>query len=242
MKKHKVIAIAGASSGTGKAMAIHLAKNGYAVSICARREMLLQKIADSITHSGGKVIAIKADMTLWNDVQHFIRSTVDEFGRIDALINNVGAGIRSTDFEDLTVEEIDTGIAINLTSVLYGCKAVLPIMKKQSSGHIINVSSILGKRARSGLSVYTAGKHGVEGFSRALLNEVNKYGIKVSIFGPAAINTDWANKAGISLSESVKFLDPESIAQAIKFLIETPDNTTVWNIDLISMEQTIDPI
>jgi 3alpha(or 20beta)-hydroxysteroid dehydrogenase len=95
-------------------------------------------------------------------------------GRVDVLINNVGAGVRYTDFENLSVAEIMAGIVINLHTVLFGCKAVLPVMKRQLSGHIINTTSILGKRARAGLSVYTAGKHGVDGFSRSLFNEVIK--------------------------------------------------------------------
>ena len=239
----KVVAIAGASSGIGKETALHLAKEGYAVSICARRESLLEEISESIRSRSGQVLTVKADLTKWDEARNFIQATVEEFGRIDVLFNNAGAGIRFTDFENLTVEEIEDGIAINLTSVLYGCKAVIPVMKKQKSGHIINTTSILGKRARAGLAVYTAGKHGVDGFSRALFNEVKKHGIKVTILGPTMIHTRWAEKAGIKVPFSKgKMLEPEDIAQVIQNIIETPSYFTIWSVDLMTLEQTIDPL
>jgi len=241
--KKKVVAIAGASSGAGKACALYLASKGALVSICARRKNLIKEIADTIKNEGNKALGIKADMTKWEDAEHFINETVKKFGRIDVLFNNVGAGIKFTDFENLSIKEIDEGVAVNLTSVLYGCKAVLPIMKKQKSGHIINTTSILGKRARAGFAVYTAGKHGVDGFSRSLFTEVKKYGIKVSVVGPAMINTDWAKKAGVKKSfADGKMIEPEDIAKVVEFLIDTPDHYNVWSLDLMALSQTIDPL
>jgi len=243
VKNKKVVAIAGASSGMGRTTAIHLAKNGYAVSICARREKLIHEVAAAIQKEGGSALAIKADMTKWEEADHFVQHTVNEYGRIDVIINNVGAGIRFTDFENMTIDEIDTGIAVNLTSVLYGCKAVLPVMKQQKSGYIINISSILGKRARSGFAVYTAGKHGVEGFSRALFNEVKKYGIRVSIISPAMLNTEWAKKAGFdNPTVQGKVIEPEDAALIMQRLIETPDHLCIWNIDLMALSQTLNPL
>ncbi len=241
MEPKKVVAISGASSGIGKAAAIHLAQQGYGVAICARRKELLDEIACSVKNA--VIFPQQADMTKWDDVQNFIRKTHQEFKKIDVLFNNLGAGIRFTEFEDLTLEEIREGIEVNLTSVLYGCKAVIPIMKSQGRGHIINTTSILGKRARAGLSVYTAGKHGVDGFSRSLFNEVKKYGIKVSVIGPAMVNTRWAEKAGIKTQFTKgKMLEPEDVAHMLQMLIETPDHYTVWSIDLMALTQTIDPL
>jgi NADP-dependent 3-hydroxy acid dehydrogenase YdfG len=242
MADKKVIAIAGASSGSGKAMAQILAGAGYPVALAARREALLKEIAASITRAGGRAVAVAADMGIWDQARGFVERTVEEYGRLDVLINNAGWGIRSAEFDQLTLEELSQGLAVNLTAVLYGCKAALPVMKRQSSGHLINVSSILGKRSRSGLAVYTACKHGVEGFSRSLMNEVGKYGIKVSILAPAAIDTPWAQKAGITLSKDIRFLAPEDVARAAQCLIETAEHVNMWNLDLISREQSIDPI
>ena len=241
MEYKKIVAISGASSGIGKAAAVHLAERGYGVAICARRKELLDEIAGLV--KGACIFPYQADMTEWEKAQSFIRHTQQKFGRIDVLFNNLGAGIRFTEFEDLTLEEIHEGIAVNLTSVLYGCKAVISIMKSQGSGHIINTTSILGKRARAGLSVYTAGKHGVDGFSRSLFNEVKKYGIKVSVLGPAMVNTRWAEKAGIKAPFTKgKMLEPEDVAHMLQVLIETAEHYTVWSIDIMALSQTIDPL
>ncbi len=238
----KVIVIAGASSGTGKAMALHFGKLGYRVAFCARRFKLLREIESKIKEGGGNALAVRADMSVWEDVKKFVDTVIDTFGRIDVLVNNVGAGIRFSNFENYSIEEIDYGIAVNLHSVIYACRAVVPVMKDQGSGHIINVSSILGKRSRGGFAVYSAAKHGVEGFSRALLNEVRSYGIKVSILAPAAIETPWAEKAGVKLDSDVEFLKPDDLAKVVELLVETPPHVDIWNIDIISREQVIDPL
>ncbi len=242
MVEKRVVAIAGASSGVGRAAALRLARSGYAISLCARREKLLKETAAEIEKSGGTALAVKADMTRWSEAEEFIRKTAENFSRIDVLFNNAGAGVRFTDFENMTIKEIDEAIAINLTSVLYGCRAVLPVMKRQKSGHIVNTTSILGKRARAGFAAYSAAKHGVEGFSRSLFNEVKKYNIKVSILGPALINTDWARKAGITTPFASNGLEPEDVAQALQFLIETSPGYSIWNMDLMSLDQVIDPL
>ncbi|RKX96589.1 MAG: hypothetical protein DRP84_00655 [Spirochaetes bacterium] len=239
----KVVLVAGASSGTGRATALYLAEKGYRVSICARRKNLIDEIVRKINSEGGIAYSETVDITSWNEVERFFDNTVKKFGRLDVVVNNVGAGIRYTKFENLTINEIDDGIRINLISVLYGCKAAIPVMKKQREGYIINVSSILGKRSRSGLAVYTAGKHAVEGFSRALWNEVKEYGIKVSIIAPAMINTEWAKKAGIEKPfTSGKMIEPEDIAHIIEFLITLPKYYNVWSVDLMALSQTIDPL
>ena len=239
---NKIVAIAGASSGSGKAMAEYLAGKGYGVALAARRGQLLEEIAGAIRQGGGRALAVPADLGVWAEAEGFVHKTLAEFGRIDVLVNNAGWGIRAADFDDLSIEEIDQGVAVNLMSVLYACRAVLPIMKTQKSGHIINVSSILGKRSRSKLAVYTACKHAVEGFSRSLLNDANRFGIKVSILAPAAIRTDWAAKAGASLPEKIRLLAAEDIARMVECLIETGDHYTVWNMDVIALEQSIEPL
>ena len=239
----KVVLIAGASWGAGREAALYLAKKGYKISVCARRKNLIDKLIGEIKEQGEIVFGDAVDMTNWDEVDKYFKSTVEKLGRIDVVINSVGAGIRYTKFENLSINEIDNGVKINLTSVLYGCKAAIPIMKKQGSGHIINISSILGKRARAGLAVYTAGKHAVEGFSRALWNEVKEYGIKVSIVSPAMINTDWAKKAGIEKSFATgKMIEPEDIAHIIELLITLPEHYNIWNLDLMPLSQTIDPL
>jgi dihydroxycyclohexadiene carboxylate dehydrogenase len=240
MGGNKVVAIAGASSGTGAALAEYLARHGHAVSLCARREINLHEIRDAITAAGGKAMALKADMSVWEEAERFVQRTVRDFGRIDVLINNAGAGIRYGDFASLSIAEIDEGVTVNLLTVLYGCRAVLPYMIEQGRGQIINMSSVWGKQARKGLAVYSAARHAVEGFSRALFQEVSTYGIKVSILAPGAIDSEWARKCGMDNSERGRWLKPADIAALIGQLIDTPEGVNIWNLDCLSMDQPAD--
>ena len=237
-----MVAVAGASSGAGRAMALHLADLGYPVAVCARREELVSELAEAIRGKGGRSLAVRADMAVWEEAEAFVQRVVREYGRIDVLVNNAGWGVRAAEFAALSLEEIRQGVDVNLYTVLYGCRAALPYMKKQGSGHLINVSSLLGKRARMNLAVYTACKHAVEGFSRALLNEVNGQGIKVSVLAPAAIRTEWQAKAGITPDPKIRLLAPEDLALMVQYLIETPRHFSIWNMDLMALGQTINPL
>jgi NADP-dependent 3-hydroxy acid dehydrogenase YdfG len=241
MKPDKVVAIAGASSGAGRAMALHLAALGYPVAMCARRQGPLEELEAEIRTHGGRALAVRADMAVWEEAEGFVERVVREYGRIDVLVNNAGWGVRSAPFDSLSLEEILQGVGVNLYTVLYGCRAAIPHMKKQHSGHLINVSSLLGKRARPNLAVYTACKHAVEGFSRALVNDVNAHGIKVSVLAPAAIRTEWSAKAGIQQDSKIQLLQPEDLALMVQYLIETPSHLTVWNLDLVAIEQSFAP-
>jgi len=242
MNQGLVVAIAGASSGSGRAMALHLAARGYPVAVCARRQEPLEELQKEIHAKGGRALAVPADMAVWEQAEGFVERVVQEYGRIDVLVNNAGWGIRSVEFASLSLEEIRQGVDVNLYTVLYGCRAALPHMKKQRAGHLINVSSILGKRGRMNLAVYTACKHAVEGFSRALLNEVNGHGIKVSVLAPAAIRTEWAAKAGFALDPKAQILRPEDLALMVQYLIETPKHFSIWNMDLMALEQNFNPL
>jgi len=243
MKNKKVVLITGASSGVGRETALRLASSGYTVSVCARRESRIKELVEEILSKGGEAIGTACDVTKWSQVNDFVKSVIDKFGKIDILINNAGAGIRFADFDKLKIEEIEEGIYVNLMGVLYFSRAVIPYMKRIKTGHIINISSILGKRSRRGLAVYTAAKHAVEGFSRALLNEVKDDGIRVSIIAPAMINTEWARKAGIENPfTSGKMIEPEDIAEIIEFIVKSPVHYCIWNLDLMPLSQTIDPL
>jgi NADP-dependent 3-hydroxy acid dehydrogenase YdfG len=107
--QRKVVAIAGASSGSGKAMAELLTAAGYPVALAARRGPLLEEIAASITATGGRAVAVEADMGIWEQARGFVERTVEEYGRLDVLINNAGWGIRAAEFDQLSLEEMNQG-------------------------------------------------------------------------------------------------------------------------------------
>lgn len=191
----KVTVITGASSGMGAAIARKFAKEGSAVVVSARRVDRLEALAAELKATGAKVLVVPADVADYQQVMDLTAKTIDAFGRIDVMANVAGFGILKN-FEDNTQEEIDRQIDVNVKGVCYGSQAVLPIMKKQGGGSIINLGSIASMRHFASFAVYTAAKHAVLGFSKALYEEVRADGIRVNVLCPAAVATEFLAVAG----------------------------------------------
>lgn len=233
----KVIVITGASSGIGEATAIRLAKEGHKIVLAARREEKLKDLKNKIGDTD-KVLIIKTDVTNRKDVETLIKSTMDKFGRVDVLINN--AGLMPLSFiEEGRVEDWDRMIDVNLKGLLYGINEVVPIMKKQMSGHIINVSSVAGRRVFPAAAVYCATKFGVNAITEGLRQELSaKYKIKVTSIEPGATKTELQNHIPnqdikdnfAKRMESVTFLEAEDIAESIFYAISQPNRVNVTEI------------
>jgi len=166
-----------------------LAKEGAAVVLAARRAERLEALAAEIEGRGGRALAVRCDVTEVADLQG-LRDRVDEaFGRCDVLINNAGipGGGR---FEDLSLEQIEQVIRVNLLGVLVCTKVFLPMMLDRQRGHIVNVGSLAGRYAAPGASVYSASKHGVVAFSEALYYELAPRGILVTSVNPGFAATE----------------------------------------------------
>jgi NADP-dependent 3-hydroxy acid dehydrogenase YdfG len=189
MIEGKVIVITGASSGMGEAAARHLSAQGSSVVLGARRVERLQALAGEITAAGGKALAVETDVTNREQVKRLVDTAVESYGRIDVLINNAGI-MPLSPLERLKVDEWDRMIDVNLKGVLYGIAAALPHMKKQKSGHIINLSSVAGHKLFGGSAVYSATKFGVRALSEGLRQEVKPYNIRTTIISPGAVKTE----------------------------------------------------
>ena len=166
-----------------------LAREGAAVVLAARRAERLEALAAEIEGRGGRALAVRCDVTEVADLQG-LRDRVDEaFGRCDVLINNAGipGGGR---FEDLSLEQIEQVIRVNLLGVLVCTKVFLPMMLDRQRGHIVNVGSLAGRYAAPGASVYSASKHGVVAFSEALYYELAPRGILVTSVNPGFAATE----------------------------------------------------
>jgi NADP-dependent 3-hydroxy acid dehydrogenase YdfG len=185
----KVVVITGASSGMGEAAARHLAAQGAAVVLGARRMERLRALAGEIAAAGGKALALQTDVTDRGQVQRLVDAAVESCGRIDVLVNNAGI-MPLSPLERLKVEEWDRMIDVNLKGVLYGIAAALPHMKAQRSGHIINLSSVAGHKLFGGSAVYSATKFGVRALSEGLRQEVKPYNIRTTIISPGAVKTE----------------------------------------------------
>jgi NADP-dependent 3-hydroxy acid dehydrogenase YdfG len=185
----KVIVITGASSGMGEAAARHLSAQGAIVVLGARRIERLRELADEITTTGGKALAVETDVTERRQVERLVNAAVERYGRIDVLINNAGV-MPLSPLDRLKVDEWDRMIDVNLKGVLYGIAAALPHMKAQKAGHIINLSSVAGHKLFGGSAVYSATKFAVRALSEGLRQEVKPWNIRTTIISPGAVKTE----------------------------------------------------
>lgn len=195
--KGKVALITGAGGqrGFGKAISLTLAKEGCDIIINDINLEGARKTADEIEALGCKVIAVKADVANRSEVNDMIKVGLEKFGKIDILVNNAGKTTPNKQFVDVTYEEWDEDIAVDLTGVFNCSKAVLPQMLEREYGKIINISSGAG---RTGLAVavpYSAAKAGVIGFTKALGADVAASGINVNCIAPGPAETDFVSQA-----------------------------------------------
>lgn len=187
--KNKVIVITGASSGMGEAAARHLATLGAKVVVAARRADRINALVESITQNGGTAIAVPTDVTSKDAMQKLVDTAVSTYGRIDVLMNNAGV-MPLSPLDSGKTDEWDQMIDINLRGVLHGIAAVLPYMKEQKSGHIINTASVAGHLVFPTASVYCATKFAVRALTEGLRKEVKPYNIRATILSPGAVATE----------------------------------------------------
>ncbi len=243
--KNKVIIITGASSGIGETTAKHLAQQGALVSLGARRKERLDKLVQEIQDEGGQAIAFQTDVTKRMEVDALVTGTIHAFGKVDVLINNAGIMPLSR-IEKLQFDDWERMIDTNIKGVLYGIGAVLPYMKAQKSGHVINVASVAGHRVplNSGSAVYSATKFAVRAISEGFRQEVKAYDIRTTIISPGAIQTELPDTV---TDEDIKqhmqgllrlAIPADSIARAIAYAIEQPKE---YDVNEILLRPTVQP-
>lgn len=214
--KGQIIVITGASAGIGHATAFALAKEGASLVLAARTVDNLERIARGIREEGNRVLAIPTDVTKPEEVAILAQKAIAAFGQVDIWINNVGRGLRKP-FLETTQDDWDQLVATNLSSVLYGCRAVLPFMEKQGKGLIINIASRSGRVGEANLAAYSAVKHGVIGLTKALAEEEGAKGIHVNAVCPGSVRTERMERILPQVDKS-NWLSPEDVADTITFL------------------------
>ena len=190
----QVVIMTGASAGIGEAAVKMLAREGASVVLVARRKDRLESLEQEIEQAGGRAFAITADITSADDRQRVVQDTMSAFGRIDALVNNAGYGQRGP-IEIVPVEAIRRNFETNLFSLIALTQLVIPIMRNQGSGRIVNISSVAGRIGSPLSSVYDATKHALEAISDGLRGELAPFGIKVVIIEPGFIITEFLDVA-----------------------------------------------
>lgn len=190
-KMKKVWLITGCSTGFGRALALEVLAKGESVAVTARNTNDIKDIVDQYPTNA---IAVKLDVTIKEDIINAVQQTMDQFGQIDVLVNNAGIGYFAS-VEESEEAEIRKMFEINVFGLAQMTQAVLPIMRQQKRGHILNIASIGGLRSFPGVGFYNATKYAVDGLSEALYKEVSPLGIKVTIIAPSGFRTDWAGRS-----------------------------------------------
>jgi NADP-dependent 3-hydroxy acid dehydrogenase YdfG len=190
----KTVFITGATSGFGKAIATEFAANGRDLIITGRRDERLQDLAKSLAFTYGiEVITLCFDVRSEAEVKEAIDSIAEEFGHtIEILVNNAGLALGRGPIDTGLTEDWDQMIDTNVKGLLYMTKAIIPFMKANKKGHIVNIASIAGKEVYAGGNVYCASKHAVDALSRAMRIDLVDYGIKVTNVAPGAAETEFS--------------------------------------------------
>ncbi len=228
------MAITGASSGIGEATALLCAASGAAVALGARRADRIDALAQRIEAEGGAAAAITVDVAAEEQARGFVEAAKHRLGRIDALVNNAGVMLLGP-VEGADTEHWRRMIDVNVLGLLYCTHAALPLMREQGGGHIVNVSSVAGRRASLGAGVYNLTKFGVNGFSEALRQEALHANIRVTIVEPGFVETELLShneRTSIDAAEKIKektgeILRSEDIADAIVHALAAPPHVSI---------------
>jgi short-subunit dehydrogenase len=183
------VVVTGASSGIGEATALRFARAGSRVVLAARRLDRLEALAGRIRSGGGEALPLACDVTEAADIDRLRGVTLDAFGRCDVLVNNAGIP-GGGPFSQVTAQQVERVVRVDLLGVLLVTKAFLPAMIERGTGHVVNVASLAGRFAAPGIPVYGAAKHGVVAFSEALFYELKPLGIHVTVVNPAFASTE----------------------------------------------------
>ncbi|MFD2163621.1 3-ketoacyl-ACP reductase [Paradesertivirga mongoliensis] len=206
--------ITGAGKGIGKALSLNLAKEGVNVALLARTASDLQAVADEVEKQGVKAVIITADVSDLQSVNSAVESAIASLGTIDILVNNAGIAAFGG-FLDLSTEEWERIIKVNVFGPYYTTRAVLPSMIERKAGDIVNISSTAGLRGAAQTSAYSASKFALIGLSESLMQEVRKHNIRVTTLTPSTVATPLAFDLNLTNGDPEKVMQPDDFAELI---------------------------
>jgi NAD(P)-dependent dehydrogenase (short-subunit alcohol dehydrogenase family) len=202
--------ITGSSRGLGRSLTEAVLASGGRVAATARQP---EHLADLVAQYGNQILPLALDVTNVAQITEAVAATVGHFGRLDVVVNNAGFGITGA-AEAYTEEQVRSQLETNLYAPIAITRAVLPYLRQQRSGHILQISSIGGRVGNAGISIYQAAKFGLSGFTEALAKEVGPLGIKVTSVEPGGFRTDWA---GASMTFAPTIADYSTVNQRADF-------------------------
>ncbi len=217
----KAAIVTGASSGIGLAIARVLGEEGFGVTMAARRAEKLQAAADGLAGEGFDVHAVAAALSEESEIQKVVAAHRERYGRLDVLVNNAGVGVGAP-VGDIQTKHLDMQLSVNLRSIVLFYRECLEMLKEAGAEHsnalVVNTSSISGKRAEAWLSIYSATKHGVVGWTEAMNKELGSAGIKSTALCPAFVDTPMTDfaKGQVPAEEMIR---PHDIAESVRFML-----------------------
>ena len=215
--------VTGASSGIGLAVAKMLGEEGYGVTMAARRADKLEAAVAGLAAEGLDVHAVAANVSDEEAIQHVVGAHRERYGRLDVLVNNAGVGFGGQ-VGEIQTKHLDMQLSINLRSIVISYRECLPLLQVAAAEHknalVVNTSSISGKFGQGWLSVYSATKHGVVGWTEAMNKELAPQGIKSTALCPAFVDTPMTEfaKQHVPAEDMIR---PEDIAESVRFLLKT---------------------
>lgn len=218
--KGKTALITGAGSGIGKAIALKMTEEGAEVILAGRKEVSLQNVQEQIVQKGGRAGYFLCDVRKLDEITEMTEKIMKQYGKIDILVNNAGIS-KEMPFLDMPVEVFDEICETNLRSVMLMMKAVLPYMKEQKSGNVVNIGSGAAIRGLPGSAAYSVSKAGVICLTQAVGDEVRPFGIRINAICPGPVDTELFQKSerrNYILSAGGDLFKPETVANGVAFL------------------------
>jgi NAD(P)-dependent dehydrogenase (short-subunit alcohol dehydrogenase family) len=218
----QIAVVTGAGRGIGAAIAMKFAKMGATTVLCGRTERTLKETASKISAEGGKAEPIRCDVCDLGSVQDLADAVEQKFGRLDILVNNAGVGSFSGPLHELTPQAWEKVLNTNLRGVFYCIRGFAPMMIRQNSGYIVNISSLAGKNALPNGAAYAASKWGLNGLTYSVAEELRGHNIRVSVVCPGSVDTELGPHTGKNPS---KMLKPDDVAHVVAMLVtQTPQS------------------
>ncbi|MEH6906897.1 SDR family oxidoreductase [Neobacillus drentensis] len=228
MLKDQIAIITGGSRGIGKEIAVKLAESGMKLTIVGSSTQVSETAEELKKMGYDNVLPVQADVSKEEDMKAVVKKTLEAYGSIDLLVNNAGLGFFKLT-EEVSLEEWKKVFEVNVQGVFLATKAVLPHMKDQKSGTIINISSDVARYTIPNGAAYTATKYAVQGFSGSVAQEVREYGIRVGTINPGMVDTYFAESTQ-GLPEKEDWLKVGDIANAVVYMASAPKHMIIDEI------------
>ncbi|MCA9730702.1 SDR family NAD(P)-dependent oxidoreductase [candidate division KSB1 bacterium] len=230
--ENKVALVTGASKGIGRAIALHLAAKGCHLALAARSKKELEAVKKECEKIGVRVLITTADLTKESEINSSVENTLQHFGRLDILINNAGIG-HFHSISEMTTADWDAMFNLNIRGLFLMTRACLPYLKKQDESAVINISSLAGKNSFAGGGGYTATKHALMAFSRCLMLEERKNGLRVSVICPGSVDTGFGRgELAEDDPKKQRILKADDVAATVLHVLQMPPQAMISEVDM----------